>query len=53
MVRIARPSDPEKIRYLKQQIHDRRYMASAIQRLAHKLTEELVHSRSDAFGQQP
>ena len=47
MVRIAKPSDPEKIKYLKNKIHDRSYMASAIQRLAHKLTEELVQSRTD------
>lgn len=47
MVRIAKPSDPEKIRYLKRKIHDRRYMASAIQRIAHKLTEELIQTRTD------
>ncbi len=47
MVRIAKPSDPEKIQYLKRAIQDRRYMASAIQRLAHKLTEELIQTRPD------
>lgn len=45
MVRIAKPSDPEKIKYLKRKIHDRRYMESAIRRLAHKLTEELIQTR--------
>ena len=48
MVRIAKPSDPEKIKYLKRKIHDRRYMTSAIQRLAQKLSEELVQDRSDS-----
>ena len=52
MVRIAKPSDPEKIKYLKQKIHDRRYMASAIQRLAVRLSEELVQNRPDQLSQQ-
>jgi hypothetical protein len=45
MVRIAKQPDPKRIHALKQQIQDEDYLDAAIQRLAHKLTEELVERR--------
>ena len=45
MVRIAKQPDPKRINALKQQIQDENYIDAAIQRLAHKLTEELVERR--------
>ncbi len=45
MVRVAKPTDPEKIQELKSKINDQKYIQDAIQQLARKLTEELVHRR--------
>ncbi len=45
MVRIAKQPDPKRIRALKQRIQDEDYLDAAIQRLAHKLTNELVDRR--------
>lgn len=45
MVRVAKPTDPEKIQELKSKINDSSYIQDAIQQLARKLTEELVHRR--------
>ena len=45
MVRIAKQPDPKRINALKEQIQDESYLDAAIQRLAHKLTEELVERR--------
>lgn len=42
MVRIAKKTDPEKLRDLKRKIHDERYMAQAIDRIAMDLTRSLV-----------
>lgn len=42
MVRIAKEPDPKRIKALKQQIEDERYLDKAIHRLAAKLTDELV-----------
>jgi hypothetical protein len=45
MVRIAKQPDPQRINALKQRIQDENYLDAAIQRLADKLTEELVERR--------
>jgi len=45
MVRIAKEPDPKRIHALKQQIQDENYLDAAIQRLADKLTDELVDRR--------
>ncbi|MFP4372915.1 MAG: hypothetical protein ACLFPO_01140 [Spirochaetaceae bacterium] len=45
MVRIAKQPDPKRIRALKERIQDERYLEAAIQRLAGKLTDELVDRR--------
>jgi hypothetical protein len=41
MVRIAKQSDPRRLRDLKRRINDPTYLASAIQRIAQTLTNEL------------
>ncbi|MFP4066349.1 MAG: hypothetical protein ACLFRR_08560 [Spirochaetaceae bacterium] len=53
MVRIAKQPDPERIEALKERIQDERYLETAIQRIAHKLTEELVSSRSGPEHKHP
>jgi hypothetical protein len=45
MVRIAKQPDPQRINALKERIQDEDYLDAAIQRLADKLTEELVDRR--------
>jgi len=45
MVRIAKQPDPKRIHALKQRIQDENYLDAAIQRLADKLTNELVDRR--------
>ena len=45
MVRIAKHTDPKKLEQLKVLINDRQYLQVAIQRIATKLTDEIV-SRS-------
>jgi hypothetical protein len=42
MVRIAKPIDHEKLQELKKKIEDKRYLSNAIQRIAQKLTYELL-----------
>ena len=42
MVRIAKRTDPEKLRELKRKINDERYIAAAIDRIALDLTRSLV-----------
>lgn len=42
MARVARAIDPERIRALKQQIDDSRYIDAAIDRLAVRITERLL-----------
>ncbi len=42
MIRIAKPTDPEKLKELKKKIHDELYMKNAIQQIAHSLTKELL-----------
>lgn len=42
MVRVARQPDPARIRLLKRQINDDRYLNEAIRRIAQELTKELV-----------
>ena len=45
MVRIAKKSDPKRISDLKKKIHDREYVEEAIQKIAQRLSAELVGSR--------
>jgi hypothetical protein len=48
MVRIAKQSDPKRLEELKRKIRDERYLSHAINRIAHKLTEELVNRKGSA-----
>ncbi|HUX13409.1 MAG TPA: hypothetical protein VMW87_10290 [Spirochaetia bacterium] len=41
MVRIAKQSDPKRLRDLKTRINDPTYLASAIRRIAQTITNEL------------
>ena len=41
MVRIAKKTDPKKIKELKQKINDEKYISSAIAKIAQDLTREL------------
>ncbi|MDA3852218.1 MAG: hypothetical protein PF447_13260 [Spirochaetaceae bacterium] len=43
MVRIAKKTDPSKLEELKDKIHDQFYLKTAIQRIAIRLTDEIVH----------
>jgi len=45
MVRIAKKSDPKRIEELKKKIRDAQYVEEAIQKLAQKLSAELVGHR--------
>lgn len=47
MIRIAKPTDPAKIKELKQKIDDEQYIKTAIQQLAQTLTTELLHSNGE------
>lgn len=42
MVRIARQTDPEKLKALKVKINDQRYLQVAIEGIARSLTNEIV-----------
>jgi hypothetical protein len=42
VIRIAKPTDPEKLKELKKKIHDDMYLNKAIQQIAHTLTKELL-----------
>jgi hypothetical protein len=42
MVRIAKKTDPERLKELKRKIHDEQYLAAAIDRIALDLTRSLV-----------
>ena len=45
MVRVAKKSDPKRIEELKKKIRDAEYVQEAIQKLAQKLSAELVEQR--------
>ncbi len=45
MVRIAKKSDPKRIAELKKKIRDSEYVDEAIQKIAQRLSRELVHTR--------
>ncbi len=47
MIRIAKPSDPKKIAELKKKIHDKMYISTAIQSIAHTLTNEIVQRKEE------
>jgi hypothetical protein len=42
MVRIAKKTDPERLKELKRKIHDERYLTAAIDRIALDLTRTIV-----------
>jgi anti-sigma28 factor (negative regulator of flagellin synthesis) len=44
-VRIAKKSDPKRIEELKKKIRDAQYVEEAIQKLAQKLSAELIGQR--------
>jgi len=45
MVRIAKKSDPKRLAELKKKIRDEQYVDEAIQKLAQRLSRELVQTR--------
>ncbi len=45
MVRIAKKSDPRRIAELKKKIRDQTYVDDAIQKIAQRLSSELVSSK--------
>ncbi len=45
MVRIAKKIDPKRIEELKKKIRDAHYVEDAVQKLAHRLSTELVQQR--------
>ena len=48
MVRIAKKSDPRRLAELKKKIRDEQYVDEAIQKLAHRLSAELVQTRKSS-----
>ena len=44
-MRVAKPIDPKRIAELKKKIRDTRYVEEAIQKLAQRLSSELVDQR--------
>ncbi len=50
MVRIAKNTDPEKLRELKNKINKQDYLDVAIKRIALTLTNEIVHMNEDKSG---
>ncbi|MFO7848648.1 MAG: hypothetical protein R6V67_01700 [Spirochaetia bacterium] len=47
MIRVAKPSDPKKIEYLKKKINDKQYLSTAIKSIATTLTKELLHIKEE------
>jgi hypothetical protein len=45
MVRIAKKTDPKRISELKKKIQDREYVEEAIQKIAQRLSAELVGTK--------
>ena len=45
MIRIAKQTDPKKLKELKRKINDPVYLDVAISRIAHTLTKELINQR--------
>ncbi len=50
MVRIAKNTDPQKLRDLKEKIDEKSYLDEAIHRIAITLTHEIVHLNEDRNG---
>ncbi len=42
MVKIARKTDPRRLEELKKRIHDEKYLAMAIEKIAQALTKNIV-----------
>lgn len=42
MVKIARKSDPRRLEELKKKIHDQKYLAMAIEKIAQELTKNII-----------
>jgi hypothetical protein len=49
MVRIAKETDPKRLEQLKDMINDRNYLNQAVQRIAVKLTNEIVHLNEEKY----
>ena len=47
MIRIAKQTDPKKLKELKEKIRDEQYLDLAIRRIAHTLTNEIVNLNQD------
>lgn len=45
MIRIAKQTDPKKLKELKSKINDERYLKTAISRIAITLTKEIFNQR--------
>ena len=50
MVRIAKNTDPQKLRDLKSKIDEQDYLERAIKRIAISLTNEIIHMNEDKSG---
>ena len=42
MVKIARKTDPRRLQELKRRIHDEKYLAMAVEKIAQALTKNIV-----------
>jgi anti-sigma28 factor (negative regulator of flagellin synthesis) len=42
-LKVAKPSDKERLEELKKRIHDEEYLSDAIKKLAQRLTEDLIN----------
>ena len=47
MVRVAKPIDYNKLKYLKEKINDKSYISDAVSRIAQTLTNELLNVKND------
>ena len=47
MIRVAKPTDPKKLAELKEKIHDKQYLETAIVRIANTLSKELINRKEE------
>jgi len=45
MIRIAKQTDPRRLKELKKKINDKRYLNTAIDSLALTITKEILHTK--------
>jgi hypothetical protein len=47
MIRVAKPTDPKKLAELKVKIHDKKYLDTAINRIANTLSKEIIDRKEE------